>query len=123
MSCEGFIAGCGKSFQVGFHSRNRGVRNDQGKGTGFVPHHEVEQRLFGDGMRSVIMCKFSVRDRFRPRCGIIAAEDSEICRFPLLGLPIPSQHLFVGDRWCYRPIFNFLDSSLFFLIFYSNFRI
>ena len=45
---------------------------------GFVPHHEVEQRLVGDEIRSVVMCEFGVRDRFGPRCRIIATEDSKI---------------------------------------------
>ena len=31
-----------------------------------------------DGMRAVIMSKFCVGDRFRSRCGIIAAEDMEV---------------------------------------------
>ena len=45
---------------------------------GFISHHEIGQRLVGDGMRVVIVCEFSVGDRFRPRCGIIVAEDLEI---------------------------------------------
>ena len=38
----------------------------------------MEWRLVGDGMGVVIVHKFYVGDRFRPRCGVTAAEDSEI---------------------------------------------
>ena len=31
---------------------------------GFVSHHEVKQRLVGDGMGVVVVCEFSMGDRF-----------------------------------------------------------
>ena len=34
--------------------------------------------MVGDGMRAVVVGEFSVGDRFGPRCGVIAAEDSEV---------------------------------------------
>ena len=45
---------------------------------GFISHHEIEWRLVGDGMRAVVMSEFCVGDRFRPGCGIIAAEDMKV---------------------------------------------
>ena len=45
------------------------------------------------------MCKFGVRDEFGPCCGIIATEDLEVCKFPLLDLLVLSHCLFVGERW------------------------
>ena len=45
---------------------------------GFISHHEIEWRLVGDGMGVMIVCELGMEDRFRPRCGIIATEDSEI---------------------------------------------
>ena len=101
MSREGFIAGCGKGFQAGFYYRDGDVGDvgdDRRKGMGFISHHEVEWRLVGDGMRSVIMCEFGVRNRFGPRCGIIATEDLKIHKFPLPGLLIPFHRQFVGGR-------------------------
>ena len=32
---------------------------------GFISHHEIEQRLIGNRMRTVVMREFGVRDRFR----------------------------------------------------------
>ena len=31
---------------------------------GFISHHEIEQRLIGNRMRTVVMREFGVRDRF-----------------------------------------------------------
>ena len=45
---------------------------------GFISHHEIEQRLVGDGMGVVVMSEFCMGDRFGPRCGIIAAENTKI---------------------------------------------
>ena len=66
MSGEGFIAGGGKSFEVGFYSGDRGVGDYRGKGTGFVSHHEIEWGLIGDGVRAVIVGEFCVGDQFGP---------------------------------------------------------
>ena len=54
------------------------IRYHRRKGAGFISHHEIERGLVCDGMRAVIVGELSVGDRFRPRCGVIAAEDSEI---------------------------------------------
>ena len=45
---------------------------------GFISHHEIERRLIGDGVRAVVVGEFCVGDRFGPRCGIIAAKDTEV---------------------------------------------
>ena len=66
MSGEGFIAGGGEGFKAGFYSGDRGVRDYQGKGTGFISHHEIERGLAGDGVRAVIVGEFCVGNRFRP---------------------------------------------------------
>ena len=34
--------------------------------------------MVGDGMGAVIVSEFCVGDRFRPRCGTIAAEDMKV---------------------------------------------
>ena len=78
MSGEGFITGGGKGFKAGFYGGDRGVGDHRRKGTGFISHHEIEQRLVSDGVRAVIVSKFSVGDRFGPRCGVIAAEDAKV---------------------------------------------
>ena len=66
MSGEGFVMGGGEGFKTGFYCRNRGFGDHQGKGTGFISHHEIEQGLVRDGMRAVIVGEFCVGDRFRP---------------------------------------------------------
>ena len=78
MGSEGFVAGGGEGFKTGFYSGNGGLRNNRGKGTGFISHHEIERRLVGDGMGAMIVSEFCVGDRFGPRCRIIAAEDTKI---------------------------------------------
>ena len=83
MSGEGFIAGGGEGFKAGFYGGDRGVGDYRGEGTGFISHHEIERGLTGDGVRAVIVGKFCVGDRFGPRCGIIAAEDTKV-RFDFL---------------------------------------
>ena len=45
---------------------------------GFITHHEVEQRLVGDGVRAVIMSKFGVGDVVSPRSGIVFTEDPKV---------------------------------------------
>ena len=54
-------------------------RDDGGKCTGFVSHHEEEWRLVGYRVRAVIVGKFSKGDVLSPRSGVRAAEDSKIC--------------------------------------------
>ena len=44
------------------------------------------------------MCEFGVGDRFGPRCGITATEDSEIHKSQSLGLLVLFPHLFVGGK-------------------------
>ena len=78
MSGKGFVAGGGKGLQAGFYCGNGSVGDYRREGTGFISHHEIEQGLIGDGMRAVIMCKFCVGDRFGPRCGIIATENTKV---------------------------------------------
>ena len=63
---------------MGFYCGNGSIRDNQGKGTGFISHHEIEWRLVGDGMGVVIMSEFCVGDRFGPGCGIIAAKDAKV---------------------------------------------
>ena len=78
MSGEGLVAGGGEGFEMGFYCGDRGVRDYQGKGTGFISHHEIERGLVSDGVRAVIVGEFRVGDGFRPRCRVIAAEDTEV---------------------------------------------
>ena len=78
MSGEGFIAGGGQGFEAGFYGGDRGVGNHRGKGTGFISHHEIERGLICDGVRAVVVGEFGVGDRFGPRCGVIAAEDTKV---------------------------------------------
>ena len=78
MSGEGFVAGGGKGFKMGFYCGDRGVGDHRRKGTGFISHHEIEQGLVRDGMRVVIVSEFCMGDRFGPRCRIIAAEDTKV---------------------------------------------
>ena len=63
---------------MGFYCRDRSIGDYRRKGTGFISHHEVERGLIGDRMRAVIMHEFSMGYRFRPRCGIIAAEGAKV---------------------------------------------
>ena len=44
------------------------------------------------------MCEFGVGDRFGPRCGITATEDSEIHKSQSLGLLVLFPHPFVGGK-------------------------
>ena len=78
MSSEGFVLGGREGFKAGFYCGNGGFGNNRGEGTGFISHHEIEWRLVGDGMGAVIVSEFCVGDRFGPRCGIIATEDTKI---------------------------------------------
>ena len=64
---------------MGFNHRDSGVRDYQGKGTGFVAHHEVKRRLVGDEMRVVIVSEFGVGDVISPGSGVVSAEDSKVC--------------------------------------------
>ena len=66
MGGEGFVAGGGEGFKVGFYGRDRGVGDYRGKGMGFVSHHEIERGLIGNGVRAVIVGEFCVGDRFGP---------------------------------------------------------
>ena len=45
---------------------------------GFISHHKIERRSVGDGVRVVVVSEFCMGDRFGPRCGIIAAEDTKV---------------------------------------------
>ena len=78
MSGEGFVTGGGEGFKTGFYCGNGGIRDHRGKGMGFISHHEIERELVRDRMRAVIMSEFCVGDRFGPRCGVIAAKDTEV---------------------------------------------
>ena len=49
---------CGKGVKAGFYGMDIGLRNDDGKGSGFISHHEIEQRLISDGARVVIVHEF-----------------------------------------------------------------
>ena len=66
MSGEGFVTSGGEGFEAGFYGGDRGVGDHRGKGAGFISHHEIERELIGDGVRSVIVGKLSVGDRFGP---------------------------------------------------------
>ena len=46
---------------------------------GFISHHEIEQELVGDGVRVVIMSKFSMGDVIGPRSGVVSTEDLKVC--------------------------------------------
>ena len=92
VSSEGFVAGGGEGFKTGFYCRNGGLGNNRGKDTGFISHHEIERRLVGDGMGAMIVSEFCMGDRFGPRCGIIAAEDTKIG----LDFLVDSFHFSVG---------------------------
>ena len=45
---------------------------------GFIAHHEVKQRLTGDGVRVVIMSELSMGDVIGPGSGVISTEDSKV---------------------------------------------
>ena len=64
---------------MGFYCRNGSVGDDQGEGTRFISHHEIEQGLVGDGMRAVIVSEFGVGDIIGPGSRIISTEDSKVC--------------------------------------------
>ena len=78
MSSEGFVVGGGEGFKAGFYGGDRGISDYRRKGMGFISHHEIERGLICDRVRAVVVGEFCVGDRFGPRCGIIAAEDTEI---------------------------------------------
>ena len=63
---------------MGFDCGNSGVGDYRRKGTGFIIHHKVKQRLVGDRMRVVVMGEFSMGDVICPRSGVVSAEDSEV---------------------------------------------
>ena len=72
-------------------SRKGSFRDDGGKRTGFISHHEEEWRLVGYGVWAVIMGEFCEGDVLRPRSGVRATEDPEIGFYFLVdafGLPI-----------------------------------
>ena len=50
---------------------------------GFISHHEVKQRLVGDGMGAVIMGELGMGNVISPRSGVISTEDPEV-RFDFL---------------------------------------
>ena len=45
---------------------------------GFIAHHEVKQRLVGDGMRAVIVSEFSMGDVIGPRSGVVSTKDPKV---------------------------------------------
>ena len=63
---------------MGFDCGDSGVRDYQGKGTGFISHHEVKRRLISDGVGAVIMGKFGMGDVVCPRSGITPTEDPKV---------------------------------------------
>ena len=72
-------------------SREGGFRDDGGKCTGFISHHEEEWRLVGYRMRAVIVGEFSEGNVLSPGSGVRATEDPKICLHFLVhtfGLPI-----------------------------------
>ena len=66
MSGEGFVVGGGEGFETSFYCGDRGIGDHQGKGTGFISHHEIERRLVGDGTRAMIVGEFCMGDQFGP---------------------------------------------------------
>ena len=56
-------------------SREGSFRDDGGKCTGFISHHEEEWRLVGYGVRAVIVGEFSEGDVLSPRSRVRATED------------------------------------------------
>ena len=71
---------------MGFDCRDRGVGDYRRKGTEFISHHEVEQRLVGDRMGVVIVGEFSMRDVIGPGSGVVFTEDPKV-RFDFLVYP------------------------------------
>ena len=45
----------------------------------FISHHEIEWRLIGDGVRAVIVCKFSIGDLVSPGTRVASTEDPKVC--------------------------------------------
>ena len=46
----------------------------------FISHHEIEQRLAGDEVRTVIVCKFGMGDLVCPGTRVGPTEDLKVCR-------------------------------------------
>ena len=58
--------------------REGSLRDDGGKSTGFISHHEEEWRLVSYGVRAVIVGEFSKGDVLSPRSRVRATEDPKI---------------------------------------------
>ena len=72
-------------------SREGSFRDDGGKHTGFISHHEEEWRLVGYRVRAVIMGEFSEGDVLSPGSRVRATENLKIGFYFLVhmfGLPI-----------------------------------
>ena len=68
---------------MGFDCGDNKVEDYQGKGTGFVSHHEVKRGLVSDGVRAVIVGELGVGDVIGPRSGVVSTEDPKV-RFDFL---------------------------------------
>ena len=63
---------------MNFYSRNRSFGYDCGKGTGFIPHHEVEWQLVGDRVGVVVIYEFCMGNFVSPGSGVRFTEDPQI---------------------------------------------
>ena len=75
---KSFLSYCEKGVKSVLNSREGGLRDDGGKCTGFISHHEEEWGLVGYGVRAVIMGEFGEGDVLGPRSRVRAAEDPKI---------------------------------------------
>ena len=48
------------------------------EGTGFIFHHEIEQRLISDGVRVVVLHEFSMGDLVSPGTWVASTEDLKV---------------------------------------------
>ena len=95
--------------------REGSLRDDGGKSTGFISHHEEEWRLVGYGVRAVIVGEFSKGDVLSPRSGVRTAEDPKICFYFLVhtfGFPISLRVIGGGEgKFITEEFSQFLSES------------
>ena len=78
MSGEGFTSSGNEGLKAGFYCGDGRVRDEGREDTEFVSHHEVQQRLVGDGVGAMIVCKFGMRDLVCPGTRVGFTEDLKV---------------------------------------------
>ena len=91
------------------------LRDDGGKSTGFISHHEEEWQLVGYRVRAVVVGEFSKGDVLSPGSRVRAAEDPKISFYFLVdtfGFPVSLRVIGGGEgKFITEEFSQFLSKS------------